>query len=371
MAKQMEKSSNFPKYRADGQSTFKEKNDDKFIVKYRKNFYDIKKFIVKHPGGVNTLKGLNNSDMTSRFIKAHPHSDAAMYLMKEYHITKPTQLLTTTTCKSNDYNIKDAQYEKLIVSSMEDSNNNIIDENVEHLVDWSRAMLPQIGKICKQYEQWVHKPVDRSLRLFGPWYLEMCTKTAWWVVPIFWLPVIGALIYNEMWDVLFGGNVLKILSLLFYFLLGIIFWTFLEYVLHRYLFHMSINKRSHPLLCSFHFMIHGLHHKVPFDSMRLVFPPLPGAILAIIIYAPLSMIVPQPRVILAGALFGYLCYDMMHYYLHYGDPSNRLLYHMKRYHYQHHFAHQNLGFGISTPLWDTIFNTRIHLRKLRFRLKWK
>lgn len=145
----------------------------------------------------------------------------------------------------------------------------------------------------------------------------------------------------------------------------------MEYTLHRYVFHMEVKPNSHPWLCTFHFTIHGLHHKVPFDSMRLVFPPLPGVILASIIYAPLSLCLPRPRVLLAGALFGYLCYDMIHYYLHYGSPSLKHLYHMKRYHYQHHFAHQDLGYGISSPLWDFVFNTRIHLRKLRFHLKWK
>lgn len=59
-------------------------NTNKFIVKYRKNYYDISEFLHKHPGGINTLKGLQNSDMTSRFMKAPPHSDAAMYLMQEY-----------------------------------------------------------------------------------------------------------------------------------------------------------------------------------------------------------------------------------------------------------------------------------------------
>ena len=59
-------------------------NANKFIVKYRKNYYDISEFLHKHPGGINTLKGLQNNDMTSRFMKAPPHSDAAMYLMQEY-----------------------------------------------------------------------------------------------------------------------------------------------------------------------------------------------------------------------------------------------------------------------------------------------
>ena len=57
-----------------------------FIVKYRNETYDISKFVDKHPGGINTLKGLENADMTSRFLKGPPHSDAAMYLMKEYRL---------------------------------------------------------------------------------------------------------------------------------------------------------------------------------------------------------------------------------------------------------------------------------------------
>lgn len=81
---------------------------------------------------------------------------------------------------------------------------------------------------------------------------------------------------------------------------------------------------------------------------------------------------------------------MIHYYLHYGNPSSKHLYHMKRYHYQHHFVHHDqgedfiitvdvsqqlsllciLGFGISSPLWDHVFKTDIELKKLKFRLKW-
>lgn len=49
---------------------------------------------------------------------------------------------------------------------------------------------------------------------------------------------------------------------------------------------------------------------------------------------------------------GYLIYDMIHYYLHYGSPStkgvlNKYLYHIKRYHYQHHFVHHDKGMTIT------------------------
>lgn len=51
-------------------------------------------------------------------------------------------------------------------------------------------MLSQIGLITENYSEWVNKPVDRPLRLFGPEFLEMLTKTPWWLVPLFWIPAI-------------------------------------------------------------------------------------------------------------------------------------------------------------------------------------
>lgn len=67
---------------------------------------------------------------------------------------------------------------------------------------------------------------------------------------------------------------------------------------------------------------------------------------------------------------GYLCYDMIHYYIHHGSPTGGYLYHMKRYHYQHHFVSNKKGFGISTPMWDEAFGTKIILKKLKYLLKW-
>lgn len=78
----------------------------------------------------------------------------------------------------------------------------------------------------------------------------------------------------------------------------------------------------------------------------------------------------NPRLILAGGLIGYLCYDMIHYYIHYGSPSNKYFYQLKRYHYNHHFVNHDLGFGISSPAWDEIFGTKIILKKLKYLLKW-
>lgn len=63
-------------------------SDRPFLVFYRDGVYDLTDFAHKHPGGRNTLSGLENRDIGKRMQSVPPHSDAAMYLMKEYQVAK-------------------------------------------------------------------------------------------------------------------------------------------------------------------------------------------------------------------------------------------------------------------------------------------
>lgn len=56
-----------------------------------------------------------------------------------------------------------------------------------------------------------------------------------------------------------------------------------------------------------------------------------------------------------GGLFGYVIYDMMHYYLHYGSPKKgTYLYGLKAYHVKHHFEHQRAGNSCPPNSWRAI-----------------
>lgn len=87
--------------------------------------------------------------------------------------------------------------------------------------------------------------------------------------------------------------------------LGTFLWTLVEYSLHRWVFHLDSTK-SNGAVCTFHFMLHGLHHKVPFDPYRLVFPPFPATVLATIIYIPIQLLMQNPKLVFAGGLIGNL-----------------------------------------------------------------
>lgn len=350
------------------------------VVTYKSKLYDLTKFRHKHPGGLNTLIGLNNADIKQRFEKAPPHSDAAMYLMKEYEVKREASNnknlkngLTNGTLNGTSNGTLNVTSNGIGNGSLKskDINSNAveheIDESMEHLVDWSKPMLSQIGSLKEQYSEWVNKPVDRPLRLFGPDFLEMLTKTPWWAVPLFWIPAIIYITHmgwKEAEALDFTSN-----HLFLYFIGGIVLWTVLEYSLHRWVFHLNAESGG-VFICTFHFLLHGLHHKVPFDPYRLVFPPVPATILAALFYQPLPFLTSCPKIMLAGGLLGYLCYDMIHYYIHYGSPTVSYMYNLKRYHYQHHFVNHDAGFGISSPFWDAIFGTKIFLRKLKYVLRW-
>ena len=98
----------------------------------------------------------------------------------------------------------------------------------------------------------------------------------------------------------------------FFIILGVIIWSLSEYGLHRFVFHGEDTwMKKIPLsgtFYAFHFMIHGIHHAFPQDAMRLVFPPLLGHGLYLLIFrAPFELFVPEicRYSILLGILIGY------------------------------------------------------------------
>lgn len=69
----------------------KEEKSSDFFVKYKNETYNLKEFLKKHPGGVNTLAPLRNCDLTNILSQPPLHSEAAMYLMKEYRVPHKDQ----------------------------------------------------------------------------------------------------------------------------------------------------------------------------------------------------------------------------------------------------------------------------------------
>lgn len=112
-------------------------------------------------------------------------------------------------------------------------------------------------------------------------------------------------------------------------------------------------------LTMFHFVIHGMHHKVPFDKYRQTLHPLGVALISFAFYHPIYLLeqyLPHTKIIYAGILCGYLGYEMCHYYSH-NCTHISFMKQNKRYHLSHHFQQRHGKFGIFTSMWDHIFET--------------
>ena len=238
--------------------------------------------------------------------------------------------------------------------------------NEDSLIDWTRALSFQVGKLGDNYDKWVHSPVNRPLKLFDNPILESFTRTHWYMVPIVWIHMMFYMSWlscTQRQPSLFPGTTINdpISFPLFIalFSVGLFVWTLIEYCLHRFVFHLV---PKHHLAIAFHFMIHGQHHKVPFDTERLVFPPLPAGLIMVPIFVALLIVFPlsYSRALYAGGLLGYVFYDLTHYFIHHASPKPQSYFgRLKSYHAAHHFTAPSMGFGVSCKLWDYPFKTII------------
>jgi dihydroceramide fatty acyl 2-hydroxylase len=167
---------------------------------------------------------------------------------------------------------------------------------------------------------------------------------------LFWLPVLG---YSGLRAYQQGVGLLQGLG---FFLLGILLWTFAEYVLHRYVFHYLGPRLWQRRM---HFVLHGVHHDFPQDGDRLVMPlgasiPM-GVGFYVLFRAVFGPVLVDPLFI--GFGLGYLIYDGTHYAIHHFRMSSPWGRWIKRHHMVHHHTGAHARWGVSSPLWDWIFGT--------------
>lgn len=85
-------------------------------------------------------------------------------------------------------------------------------------------------------------------------------------------------------------------------------------------------------------------------------PPVLAITLAIPINFLMHSVMPlaQGYVMMAGLLFGYVLYDMTHYYLHHAKVFKIHFKEMKTYHLAHHYKNFEGGYGITSKVWDRV-----------------
>jgi len=191
---------------------------------------------------------------------------------------------------------------------------------------------------------------NETVRMFESNFMEFFSHVHPATPVILFGPIIGVMLYLA-----FAHNHLPFLVVLGFFVLGVLTWTLLEYVIHRYVFHYEPKTRIGKLL---HFIMHGVHHDYPNDATRLVMPPIISVPLAVLFYAIFFLTLGRfAPAALAGFGFGYVCYDTIHYATHHFVMKRGVWRWLKQYHLRHHYQDDQAGYGVSSPLWDYVFRT--------------
>ncbi len=205
-----------------------------------------------------------------------------------------------------------------------------------------------------------HPPITHDevpIRLFKSDFLEFFTHISPTAIVIIWLPVVFLLLIfssNPTSRPGFGDGLIS-------FLVGLFFWTLAEYLLHRFVFHFPPKTAKMERIT---FLFHGVHHAQPQCKTRLVMPPPVSIPLAILFYVlfwfllgVLARVPGWVNPVMAGFLVGYLVYDLTHYATHHFPMRSKVAKFLKRYHMMHHYKTPNARYGVSSPLWDIVFNT--------------
>ena len=193
---------------------------------------------------------------------------------------------------------------------------------------------------------------DESVRMFRNDFLDRFTRVHPLTPHVLYDPLVLYLLYQA------SKNGYGLAANVGFFAFGVAIWSFLEYTLHRFVFHFKPRNRWQEAL---YFTIHGVHHDYPRDSRRLVMPPIVTLFLLPWFYLLFRAAfgTPQNVVIFAGLLVGYLAYDSTHFAVHHFRPRTKAGFFLRQHHMRHHYLDPDRNYGVTSPLWDHVFRTML------------
>ncbi|KAF2070847.1 hypothetical protein CYY_007833 [Polysphondylium violaceum] len=321
--------------------------------------FDITKFIYDHPGGGEILMEHLGKDIGQVFIDKdiHEHSVTALNMLSRYAIGTVRGYRPNAKQSTSDY-IKSKKAEE---KNKENKKSEPLDSSLLNLVDTSKPMVPQLKLLeGENYQKWIHSQTGlKNIIIFDNSFLELFTRWPWWYIFVLWIPVITATftysLMQEKSTLLYSSSI---------FGLGLLSWGFVEYLLHRFVFHLNTSSYWGNF---FHFFIHGIHHLTPFDASRLTFPPVFSILIGIGFYKLFGSNLftvechktGLPWALYGGIACGYMLYDTVHYYFHHDNLPwvPNFMKQIKTNHLNHHYKDDYTNFGVTSPIFDYIFGT--------------
>lgn len=195
------------------------------------------------------------------------------------------------------------------------------------------------------------KPQNKGTKqLFNNPILEKLSRTHIAVPLIIFFSYATGLLY---WNVTHTS--LSSLVTIGLFFVGFITFTWVEYNVHRYVFHM---KTYTALRAKMQYTMHGVHHEFPKDKDRLAMPPLVSITIGTVLLLVFKVIMGDfVFAFLPGFMVGYASYLAVHYMVHAYPPPKNFLKALWVNHSIHHYKDGEVVFGVSSPLWDYLYGT--------------
>jgi sterol desaturase/sphingolipid hydroxylase (fatty acid hydroxylase superfamily) len=144
------------------------------------------------------------------------------------------------------------------------------------------------------------------------------------------------------------------------FIFGVLGWTLTEYIMHRFLAHHGKPRGRFG-------REHLAHHAQPaqFTPLRvklLMAIPISTSIFGT---AWISLGPWLGTIFTVGFLGAYLGYEVLHWSLHIFPPRTAFGRWARRHHFTHHFQNAKANHGVTSSLWDHVFNTFVPSASVR------
>lgn len=154
-----------------------------------------------------------------------------------------------------------------------------------------------------------------------------------------------------------------LVSTLVFVALGVALWTWVEYMVHRFVLHGRFpdgGTRLRRALHRFFDTMHGDHHLRPWDGMHINghFDTVPFAV----VLALASFLGPLHTwpVLIATVLQCYVIEEWVHYSVHFHSFRARYFTYIRKHHLYHHSPRgRELAFGLTNGIWDAVEGTRV------------
>jgi sterol desaturase/sphingolipid hydroxylase (fatty acid hydroxylase superfamily) len=133
---------------------------------------------------------------------------------------------------------------------------------------------------------------------------------------------------------------------------GVLTWTLLEYIIHRWMGHHRRFKRTP-------FAVEHIRHHIEGNYFAPTWKKaIFGTLVAVVLSVPAILIAGAVGITYVTALMTfYFMYELLHRreHTHAGiGPYGRWV---RRHHFHHHFVDGRVNHGVTTPLWDHVFRT--------------